>query len=277
MIELSHQLRPCLPDDGVFEAVAALDGPVYRQHKNRRTFRTTLGGRAYFVKVHGHTGWREIVKNLLYLRMPVTSAQTEVEAIRRLERLGIPTVRVAGHGCRGRSPARRESFLITEALENTVSLETVAEPHRDHLPPAVRRRLVESVARIARTLHRNGLNHRDFYLCHFLAHRDDLEAEDAGTSVPLHLIDLHRMQMRSHTPRRWVIKDLAGLLFSALDAELTPRDYLRFGRVYFGGPVRTWWPRTRRLRRDVLRRAARQYRAEHGRPPPPPGRSASSS
>ncbi len=48
--------------------------------------------------------------------------------------------------------------------------------------------------------------------------------------------------MRTKTPERWVIKDLAGLYFSSLDAGLTHRDYFRFMKHY----------RNRRLR-DILR------------------------
>jgi heptose I phosphotransferase len=54
----------------------------------------------------------------------------------------------------------------------------------------------------------------------------------------LSLIDLHRAQTRSNTPRRWRDKDLAGLYFSALGIGLTQRDKLRFLQVYFQRPLR---------------------------------------
>jgi hypothetical protein len=66
------------------------------------------------------------------------------------------------------------------------------------------------------------MNHRDFYICHFLRN-------NAGE---LSLIDLHRAGIRSTTPERWVIKDLAGLYFSSKNLGLTQRDYFRFMKVY---------------------------------------------
>ena len=39
-------------------------------------------------------------------------------------------------------------------------------------------------------------------------------------------------------PRRWIVKDVAGLYFSALHIGLNRQDFLRFVRVYSGRPVR---------------------------------------
>ena len=50
----------------------------------------------------------------------------------------------------------------------------------------------------------------------------------------LYLIDLHRAQIRQHTPKRWIIKDLAGLYFSSLHFDLTRNDKLRFMKYYKG-------------------------------------------
>ena len=81
--------------------------------------------------------------------------------------------------------------------------------------------------------HGGGVNHRDFYICHFLLHLP----VDAG-APRLSLIDLHRAQVREKTPRRWRDKDLAALYFSALDIGLTKRDGLRFLKTYFARPLR---------------------------------------
>lgn len=54
-----------------FEAVEALEGQVYRELEGRRTLRTEVDGRGYFVKIHRGIGWGEIVKNLLTAKAPV--------------------------------------------------------------------------------------------------------------------------------------------------------------------------------------------------------------
>jgi heptose I phosphotransferase len=52
------------------------------------------------------------------------------------------------------------------------------------------------------------------------------------------VIDLHRAQIRRRTPRRWLIKDLAGLYFSALGIGLTRTDRWRFIAAYERKPLR---------------------------------------
>jgi heptose I phosphotransferase len=41
-----------------------LQGEVFRELEGRRTLRTEVAGRGYFVKIHRGAGWAEIVKNL---------------------------------------------------------------------------------------------------------------------------------------------------------------------------------------------------------------------
>lgn len=77
MIYLSDHLAEHLPKENTFDAVLHLDGKVFREHKHRRTFQTELGGRNYFIKIHGHTGWPEILKNVLRLRKPTLSSIPE--------------------------------------------------------------------------------------------------------------------------------------------------------------------------------------------------------
>ena len=140
------------------------------------------------------------------------------------------------YGERGGNPATQHSFIITEELAPTVSLEDFSATWREQPPaPALKRALIAEVARMAGTMHRAGVNHRDFYICHFLLHTD---RPVTASDFRLSLIDLHRAQTRAQTPRRWRDKDLAGLYFSALEIGLTRGDRLRFLRNYFQRPLR---------------------------------------
>tara|TARA_Y100001951_G_scaffold72364_1_gene59223 strand:+ start:1366 stop:2181 length:816 start_codon:yes stop_codon:yes gene_type:complete len=219
-----------------FVEVERLEGQVYRELEGRRTLRTEVDGRGYFVKIHRGIGWGEIAKNLLTAKAPVLGAGQEWRAIQRLHEAGVPTMTAVAYGGRGANPARQHSFIITEELAPTVSLEDFSANWRDQPPqPALKRALIAEVARMAGTMHRAGVNHRDFYICHFLLHTDKLVT---ASDFRLSLIDLHRAQTRSHTPRRWRDKDLAGLYFSALGIGLTQRDTLRFLKAYFRRPLR---------------------------------------
>lgn len=212
----------------LFDQVMALQGDCYRQLEGRKTQRIMLGEKSYFIKQHEGVGWKEIVKNLLQGRLPVLSAKNEWVAIQKLNSLGISVPIIAGYGKDGINPAYLKSFVLMEELTNIISLETLCQTWNKH-PPEFRfkKKLIEEVAHIARTLHENGINHRDFYICHFL-----LEKNAPIENMKLFLIDLHRAAVRSVTPERWIIKDLAGLYFSSKECGLTKRDYFRFMRAY---------------------------------------------
>ena len=219
-----------------FVAVEALDGEVYRELEGRRTLRTEVAARGYFVKIHRGIGWAEIAKNLASLRLPVLGAANEWLAIQRLRDLGVDSMRAVAFGLRGRNPARQLSFIITEELAPTVSLEDFCRDWpQQPPPPRFKRALIARVATMARRMHEGGVNHRDFYICHFLLH---LDPEPTADEFKLSLIDLHRAQLRAATPRRWRDKDLSSLYFSALAIGLTQRDFLRFLCRYFDRPLR---------------------------------------
>ncbi len=219
-----------------FVEVERLDGQVYRELEGRRTLRTEVGGQGYFVKIHRGIGWAEIAKNLLTAKAPVLGAGQEWRAIQRLHEVGVPTMIAVAYGERGANPASQHSFIITEELAPTVSLEDFTANWLEQPPaPSLKRALIAEVARMAGTMHRAGVNHRDFYICHFLLHTDK---PVTASDFRLSLIDLHRAQTRSQTPRRWRDKDLAGLYFSALEIGLTRGDRLRFLRYYFQRPLR---------------------------------------
>ncbi|RRJ82358.1 lipopolysaccharide core heptose(I) kinase RfaP [Aestuariirhabdus litorea] len=248
-----------------FERVERLEGEVFRELEARRTLRFELGGRSFFAKIHRGIGWWEIVENLLRGRLPVLGAENEWRAIERLKALGVDTMTAVAYGKRGLNPARQHSFIVTEDLVNTISLEDFCRDWPQQPPTvALKRALIERVAWISRQLHQNGVNHRDYYICHFLLDISaGVEALTAQT-IKLSLIDLHRAQIRRKTPQRWIEKDLSGLYFSAMEIGLTRRDYLRFIRTYRQTSLRQalaeQGPLWRRLQRKADKLMARLKR-----------------
>lgn len=219
-----------------FADVEELSGQVYRELEARRTLRTIVAGRGYFVKIHRGIGWGEIFKNLLTAKLPVLGAGQEWRALERLHEVGVPTMTAVAYGERGSNPADQHSFIVTEELAPTVSLEDFSIDWVKQPPePRLKRALIAEVARMTGMMHRAGVNHRDCYICHFLLHTDKpVTADDLKLSV----IDLHRAQTRPAITKRWRNKDLAALYFSALDIGLTRRDKLRFLKGYFQQPLR---------------------------------------
>lgn len=254
---LHEPFRQLWQERDPFAAVEALQGQVFRELEGRRTLRIEIDGKGYFVKIHRGIGWGEIFKNLLSAKRPVLGAAQEWQAINRLTEVGVPTMHVVGYGCRGRNPARQHSFIITEELAPTVSLEDFTLDWPRH-PPALslKRALIGRLADMLGTMHRAGVNHRDCYLCHFLLHTD---REPTAGDLRLSVIDLHRAQTRVATPRRWRDKDLAALYFSALDIGLSRYDKLRFLRNYFRKPLRDILRDEAALLIWLERKAARLY------------------
>lgn len=254
---LNDRLAPLWGHLDVFAQVETLRGEVLRDVKGRTTLRFTFNGDAYFLKIHRGVGWAEIAKELLQLKRPVLGAENEWCALRLLKQIGVETMTPAAYGARGVSPASRRSFIITEELTETLSLEDFCKdwPRR---PPSFRLRtaLIERVASMVRQMHRHGMNHRDCYICHF--HLDVSAGRDRVDPERFHLyvIDLHRARIRRRVPTRWIVKDLAGLYFSAMDIGLTRTDRLRFLAAYEQKPWRVILRDRRRFWRRVARTAA---------------------
>ena len=248
-----------------FTELEKTEGEIFRQVKSRRTFRFEVDGHGYFAKVHRGVGWREIFKNLLMGKRPVLSAANEYRAIRRLEELGVDTMTITAYGCRGWNPAKLESFLVTAELPDMVSLEDYCRDWRGNPPPFRRRiAIAASLAETVGAMHRGGVNHRDCYLCHFLLDRATEE-----TPLPrLHVIDLHRAEIRPEVPFRYRVKDVAGIYFSAMDCGLTRHDLFRFMKNYTGKTLRETLRQDRTFWRRVERAARRLYAKEFGHPAP---------
>lgn len=232
MVELHEPFATLWKGKDPFIEVRKLQGEVFRELETRRTLRFSVADKSYFLKWHRGTTYKEVIKNLLSLRMPVLGADREWNAIHRLASLGVDTMHGVAFGETGWNPVKKTSFIITEDLTPTISLEdycanwSVEPPH-----PHVKRMLIQRVADMVRAMHLGGVNHRDCYICHFLLHLPfDDKNED---SLKISVIDLHRAQIRNKVPLRWRNKDLTGLYFSSDNIGLTTRDYYRFLKVYF--------------------------------------------
>ena len=248
-----------------FVSAFSVQGEVFRDVKNRRTMRFRMDGRSYFIKLHGPVGWGEIWKNLLQFKLPVIGSANEYLAISLLNKLGVPTMTACAFGIRGTNPAAMESFLVTEDLVGMISLEDFCRDWKTNPPPtALKNRILRALAVTCARMHASGLNHRDCYLCHFLLDPASVHEK----RIRLHVIDLHRAQLRSRIPRRYRVKDLAGIFFSAMDCGLSRRDALRF--------IAAYTPRAgaldAKIWADVFRAAIRLYRKDFRRDPVlPPG------
>ncbi len=246
--------------EDLFTLVDQLHGEVFRKIDDRRTIKVRIGTAGYFAKIHQGVGWVEILKNLMQGRLPVLGARNEWLALCALRNAGVRSMTPVLFCERGLNPATRKSAILTESLESKVTLEDLETTDSD-----LKRKLIAEVATMARKMHQAGINHRDFYLCHFLLDLPRVTNRDEASGVlpVLHLIDLHRAQIRHNVPRRWIVKDLGSLLFSAFEKNLTKRDLLRFVRVYSNRPLREVLVTDSEFWDDVIARAIKLWRQDH--------------
>ncbi len=236
MVELKEPFASLWRGKDVFAEVRNLQGEIFRELETRRTLRFEAAGKSYFLKWHQGTSLKEVIKNLISLRMPVLGADREWKAIHRLKALDVDTMQGVGFGEKGLNPINKTSFIITEDLTPTISLEDYCA-HWATNPPDVKikRMLIERVATMVRKMHGGGVNHRDCYICHFLLH---LPFSGQESDLKISVIDLHRAQIRTNVPRRWRDKDLIGLYFSSMNIGLTQRDIWLFMMTYSNQPLR---------------------------------------
>lgn len=220
-----------------FAEIMQMQGKIFRDVPGRKTIQVTLGDKSYFIKQHYGVGWGEIFKSYLSLKKPVLGAITEVHAIKKLEEIGIPTTPLVGYGVQGSNPARQQSFILTQDLGDITSLEDVCADWQSNPPDVLfKQRVVTAMAQLAAKLHRAGLCHRDFYLCHLVLKKADL----AKGEVNLILIDLHRMLLNQSSHGNAVMKDIAGLIFSSKDCGFTQDDWLLFQQHYLPQSAKFW-------------------------------------
>jgi heptose I phosphotransferase len=180
-------------------------------------------------------------------------AAREWHVLGRLQELGVPAPRPAA--CLEELQGGRvtRAAVITVGLDAGANLEQVLV--EQPMPAARRHELARELARLLKTMHEGGVNHRDFYLVHILVGPDD----------KLYVTDLNRADLRRRVPRRWRVKDVAALLHSA-PPQVTATDKARFAKAYLGGRLRDH----RGFLKAVIRKAARmtahtRRRVEQGR------------
>ena len=222
----------------VFKALMQMPGKAFRDVRGRKTIQVTLGGKSYFIKQHFGVGWAEIFKNLMAFKTPILGAMTEVNAIQKLDAIGISTTPLIAYGQQGCNPATMQSFVMTEDLGDIISLEELSADW-PALTENFKHALMQATARLASKLHGAGLVHRDFYLCHFVLKKQ--EVDPASTHVEnLHLIDLHRMLQGQASNGSSVMKDIAGLYFSAMQYGLSAQDLEVFKQHYLPQSAAFW-------------------------------------
>ncbi len=161
------------------------------------------------------------IKNWFAHRSRQLTACCDFLPAERLQNAGIQTPTVLAFGGKWNGLFEEKSFVLTLEIPQGQSLETKlpdcfynggTENRRGKLA------FINRLADFARTFHDTGFCHRDFYLCHiFLSRRGDL-----------YLIDLQRTFRPFFFKKRWKLKDITQLYYSASGNLVSRTDRLRF-------------------------------------------------
>jgi len=235
------------------------DGDCMRALADRENWRLQLhtahgSARGVYLKKHHVRTLRSRLRAGLGIGPGKTAAAAEAQNVGQLAEDGIDVMRLVAYGQRLHDDGLLESFVLTEELTGYEQLDHFLarrfarrELHRT-LPrdeqDADLRTLIRRVAELARRFHAAGYNHRDLYCCHFFIREPEPGRFD------IRLIDLQRVERRRRWRRRWVVKDLAQLAYSAPRDRIKCTHKMAFLRHYLGvGKLR---PRDKRLVREVL-------------------------
>lgn len=240
-------------------------GEIVRAAGPRITRRISITGEPglheVYLKQHFPVAWPQRLKPWLRLTPVVLGARPEWDAILKFHAVGIPTMTPIAWGEAGET-----SWLLTAGVVHQENLQEWTQRALlpalvPETPPRVRpessarlRKYVEELAGQARTMHAAGLHHQDFYLNHVLL------SEAVNRSSELRIIDLGRVREQQPLGRRWILKDLAQLNYSARHLPCSLR--LRFLRCYLQRGLAS---RDRRLIWWLEQKAAQIGRHTHRR------------
>jgi hypothetical protein len=159
------------------------------------------------------------------------------------EPVAVGSGRIRGEPC---------SFLITREVPgmplDAYLLSRYAKPVAPQLL-AEKRALIRELAAFARRFHQTGFHHKDFYLGHMYV------SPQGDPDKRFYLIDLQRVGRARFFRRRWIVKDLAAMNYSATRDFATAGDRLRFLLGYLGLVQLT--PSSKQLIRAILRKTER--------------------
>ena len=268
---VNPEYKPALSKLGLTSigAVFAFHAGESLTKKNLPTFRTRLqfqmespeskAPTTAFLKRYDNPPILVQLKNWLAHNSRKSCAACECEPTRELSAAGINTPNVIACGEQWSALFENRSFIITEKIPDAEALERRL-PDCFNAPQTpqnlkLRRKFIAELAAFVKEFHQTGCRHRDLYFSHIF-HSSD------GT---FYLIDLARAFRPALLRRRFQIKDVAQIHYSAPAKYFSASDRLRFYLAYADQKKLT--DKDKQFIRQVLAKAKRMARHDrkHGR------------
>jgi hypothetical protein len=214
------------------------DGAIIKQIRDRSVIRLEIsekdGNRTFYLKRHNpvRLGLLAMIVGL-FGGTAASPGMAEFIHLCRFRKHGIPTVVPVAAGERRTGFGRYESFLLTEDFTPYISLEELIFNRAEILQGAEgllrKERLIRTIALLARKMHDEGFNHRDFNATHVLVGPDEGDGD-----FHLALFDLQRIDRKKWLKINWLIKTMAHLSFSMPAPLFDDQDRLHLFQTYKG-------------------------------------------
>ncbi|MBL7186074.1 MAG: lipopolysaccharide heptosyltransferase II [Phycisphaerae bacterium] len=249
-----------------FEAATNLDKENLARFRSRVQFEIDAPqpprATTVFLKRYDRPPVSVQLKNWLSARGKRSCALLEFVAASRLTAFGINTPKTICYGEQWANLFEKRSFIITQEIPDAASLERklpdcfTGRPARENLKP--RRDFTARLADFIKEFHETNYRHRDLYFAHIFY-------SDDGR---FYLIDLARAFEPIILSRRFQVKDIAQIHYSAPGRDFSKTDRLRFYLRYVGRGKLTSADKI--FIRKVVSKARRMARHEkkHGRQVP---------
>jgi heptose I phosphotransferase len=204
------------------------NGETIKQIKARSVIRFEIRHhdikRTFYIKRHNSEfiGLSRLFSRL-FSRRSLSQGRLEFENICDFRKYNLPTVVPVVAGEKFSHFFWTKSFLITEDFSPFISLEALLENQPQFFlgPKGENRKhiLLKEVAVLARIMHQNGFNHRDFNATHIL-----LNYNNESDIPQIALFDLQRVEKRKYFRFRWKIKSIARLNYTLPDDIFNIKD-----------------------------------------------------
>lgn len=249
-----------------FETGKNLAKPGLPKFRSRLQFEITRPGASApttaFLKRYDSAPIIAQLRNWLAAHKRISCAYSALEPAMQLAAAGINTPRTIAYGQQWGPLFEKRSFIITEKIPNAESLERKL-PDCFSGPASVenlklRRGFIAQLAAFVRKFHHTNYRHRDLYFSHIFY-------SDSGD---FYLIDLARALGPIVLQKRFRVKDIAQVHYSAPRQYFSTTDRLRFYLAYTGRNQLT--KKDKAFIRKVIRKANRMARHDrkHGKGAP---------
>ena len=201
-------------------------------------------------------------KNWFAQRIRISCGLVEKVSASRLASAGVSTPKTNAYGEQWGSLFEKRSFVITEKIPHAEALERKLPECFDGRPTSAnlkcRRQFIAQLASFIRKFHKTNYRHRDLYFSHIF------HDNNSG----FFLIDLARAFKPLVLCRRYQIKDIAQIYYSAPKRYFSNTDRLRFYLGYVGKSKLTGTDKI--YIRQVINKVnrMRQHNIKHGNEAP---------